>query len=97
MTARRIKMPGAVSRPGANHQFQFQEILDSRRGSNNNSLRGRRYLPEDQVSAHIAKGRRIRVLANWSPSFSGHDLYYRSRRQPTPAFAVLVEALRYRR
>src|SRR2546427_4537326 len=58
---------------------------------------GMAYLPEDQVQAHIADGRLIRVLTDWCPPFSGYHLYYPSRRQPTPAFALLVDALRYRR
>ena len=53
-------------------------------------------LPEDQVQKHLAEGRLVRVLEDWCPPFSGYYLYYPSRRQPTPAFAVLVEALRYR-
>lgn len=57
---------------------------------------GLAYLPEDQVRAPIAEGRLIRVLADWCPPFSGYHLYYPSRRQPAPAFAVLAEALRYR-
>ncbi|MDR3488697.1 MAG: LysR family transcriptional regulator [Bradyrhizobium sp.] len=57
---------------------------------------GLAYLPEEQVQAHLADGRLIRVLADWCPAFSGYHLYYPSRRQPAPAFAVLVEALRYR-
>ena len=57
---------------------------------------GLAYLPEDQVQAQLAEGRLIRVLADWCPPFSGYHLYYPSRRQPTPAFAVLVDALRYR-
>jgi DNA-binding transcriptional LysR family regulator len=57
---------------------------------------GLAYLPEDQVLTHIAAGRLIRVLADWCPPFSGYHLYYPSRRQPTSAFAVVVEALRYR-
>jgi DNA-binding transcriptional LysR family regulator len=36
------------------------------------------------------------VLEDWGPSFSGYHLYYPSRRQVTPAFALLIEALRYR-
>lgn len=51
---------------------------------------------EDQVQAHLADGRLVRVLADWCPPFPGYHLYYPSRRQPTPAFALLVEALRYR-
>ncbi|CCV06090.1 putative transcriptional regulatory protein,LysR family; OprD regulatory protein [Mesorhizobium metallidurans STM 2683] len=57
---------------------------------------GLAYLPEDQVRAHIAEGRLVRVLADWCPPFSGCHLYYPSRRQQSPAFTVLVEALRYR-
>jgi len=54
------------------------------------------YLPEDQVRPHLAAGRLIRVLADWCPPFPGYHLYYPSRRQNSPAFALLVEALRYR-
>ncbi|MDR3530546.1 MAG: LysR family transcriptional regulator [Rhodopila sp.] len=57
---------------------------------------GLAYLPEDQVQPHLATGRLIRVLADWCPPFSGYHLYYPSRRQHTPAFALLVDALRYR-
>ncbi len=58
---------------------------------------GLAYLPEDLVQSEIADGRLIRVLADWCAPFAGYHLYYPSRRQPTPAFAVLVEALRYRK
>jgi len=51
---------------------------------------------EDQVEVDIAEGRLIPVLEDWSPPFPGYHLYYPSRRQPTPAFSLLVEALRYR-
>jgi DNA-binding transcriptional LysR family regulator len=57
---------------------------------------GLAYLPEGQMRAHLADGRLVRVLADWCPPFPGYHLYYPSRRQPTPAFALLVEALRYR-
>jgi DNA-binding transcriptional LysR family regulator len=57
---------------------------------------GLAYLPEDQVRTHLAEGRLVRVLGDWCPPFSGYHLYYPSRRQPTPAFALLVDALRYR-
>jgi DNA-binding transcriptional LysR family regulator len=52
------------------------------------------YVPQDLAQAHIAKGRLKRVLEDWCPPFSGPHLYYPSRRQVTPAFALLVEALR---
>lgn len=54
------------------------------------------YLPEDMVSRDIATGRLQQVLDDWCPLFPGYHLYYPSRRQPSPAFALLVEALRYR-
>jgi DNA-binding transcriptional LysR family regulator len=57
---------------------------------------GLAYLPENQVQTHLADGRLIRVLDDWCPPFSGYHLYYPSRRQPTPAFVLLVDALRYR-
>jgi DNA-binding transcriptional LysR family regulator len=58
---------------------------------------GLAYLPEDQVRTYIDNGTLIRVLSDWCPPFSGYHLYYPSRRQPSPAFTLLVEALRYRR
>jgi DNA-binding transcriptional LysR family regulator len=58
---------------------------------------GLTYLPEDVVKTHLAKRQLVRVLADWCPKFSGYHLYYPSRRQHTPAFSLLVDALRYRR
>jgi len=57
---------------------------------------GLAYLPEEQVRGDLESGRLVRVLADWCPPFSGYHLYYPSRRQPTQAFALLVEALRFR-
>jgi DNA-binding transcriptional LysR family regulator len=57
---------------------------------------GLAYLLEDRVQEHLDSGRLVRVLADWCPPFSGYHLYYPSRRQPTAAFALLVDALRYR-
>jgi DNA-binding transcriptional LysR family regulator len=57
---------------------------------------GLAYLPEDQVGKHLDSGRLVRVLDDWCPPFTGYHLYYPSRRQMTPAFALLVDALRYR-
>jgi DNA-binding transcriptional LysR family regulator len=54
------------------------------------------YLPEDIVRDHLKTGRLVRVLADWSAPMSGYHLYYPSRRQQTPAFALLVDALRFR-
>jgi DNA-binding transcriptional LysR family regulator len=57
---------------------------------------GLAYVPEDLAQPYLAKGRLRRVLEDWCPPYSGHHLYYPSRRQPTPAFALLIDALRYR-
>ena len=54
------------------------------------------YTFETQIAQHVAEGRLIRVLEDWCPPFSGYHLYYPSRRQQTPAFALLLEALRYK-
>ncbi|UGA44463.1 LysR family transcriptional regulator [Bradyrhizobium quebecense] len=57
---------------------------------------GLAYLPEGLVQPHINKGRLKRVLDDWCPPYPGYHLYYPSRRQPSAAFALLVEALRHR-
>ena len=57
---------------------------------------GLAYVPEGMVQPYIAKGRLKRVLADWCPPFSGYHLWYPSRRQSSAAFALVVEALRYR-
>jgi DNA-binding transcriptional LysR family regulator len=57
---------------------------------------GLAYVPEGLVAPHLAKRRLRRVLEDWCPSFPGYHLYYPSRRQASPAFALLVDALRHR-
>jgi DNA-binding transcriptional LysR family regulator len=57
---------------------------------------GLAYVPEGLAQPHLARGRLKRVLEDWCLPYSGYHLYYPSRRQPTPAFALLVDALRYR-
>jgi DNA-binding transcriptional LysR family regulator len=57
---------------------------------------GLAYLPEDQILHHVADSRLIRVLDDWCPPFPGYHLYYPSRRHASPAFTLLVDALRYR-
>jgi DNA-binding transcriptional LysR family regulator len=57
---------------------------------------GLAYLPEDLVQPHLSKGRLKRVLEDWCPPYPGYHLYYPSRRQPSAAFALLVDALRHR-
>ena len=57
---------------------------------------GLAYVPEDLAQPHLTKGRLKRVLEEWCPPFPGYHLYYPSRRHSSPAFALLVDALRYR-
>ncbi len=57
---------------------------------------GLAYVAEDQVRAALAKGQLIQVLDDWCMPFPGYHLYYPSRRQSAPAFALLVETLRVR-
>jgi DNA-binding transcriptional LysR family regulator len=57
---------------------------------------GLAYVPEDLVQEHVAEGLLKRVLEDWCPTFPGYHLYYPSRRQSSPAFALVVDALRYR-
>jgi len=54
------------------------------------------YLPRGLAETHLASGGLVEALGDWLPPFSGYHLYYPSRRQMTPAFAIVLEALRYR-
>lgn len=57
---------------------------------------GLSYMPEDIVLPFIASGELVRVLDDWCKPFPGYHLYYPSRHHASPAFTLLVEALRYR-
>jgi DNA-binding transcriptional LysR family regulator len=57
---------------------------------------GLTYVPEGLAEPYVTKRRLTRVLEDWCPPFSGYHLWYPSRRQPSAAFSLLVEALRYR-
>jgi DNA-binding transcriptional LysR family regulator len=57
---------------------------------------GLAYLPEDVAQPYVREGRLERVLEDWCAPFSGYHLYYPRRRQSSPAFALLADALRYR-
>ncbi|KAF1036661.1 LysR family transcriptional regulator [Burkholderia sp. Ac-20384] len=54
-------------------------------------------LPEDELMPLIDSGRLVRVLDEWCPEFGGYHLYYPSRRQLSPAFSLVVQALRVTR
>ena len=78
--------------------------IEGQLGFNNIAMRlesalqglGLAYMPEDAVRPHIEQGHLIRVLEDWCEPYSGYHLYYPSRRQSSPAFTLLREALRYR-
>src|SRR5829696_8415181 len=57
---------------------------------------GLAYLPEDLVEEHVKKKQLVQVLEDWCEPFPGYHLYYPSSRQHAPAFAVVLEALRFR-
>jgi DNA-binding transcriptional LysR family regulator len=57
---------------------------------------GLTFVPEDCVEEDVARGRLVKLLTDWSQPFPGYHLYYPSRRLQSPAFALLVEALRWR-
>ncbi|BAP80627.1 LysR family transcriptional regulator [Pseudomonas sp. MT-1] len=52
------------------------------------------FLPEDEFAPHIEEGRLVRVLDDWCAPFDGYYLYYPSRKQPSPAFTLVLDALR---
>ncbi len=56
---------------------------------------GLTYMPEDLVQAHVKAGRLVRALSDWCPRYPGYHLYYPSRRQSSPAFTALRDALSY--
>lgn len=53
------------------------------------------YVPEDMVMESLADGSLVRVLEEWCPEFDGYYLYYPNRQLSSPAFKILVDALRY--
>ncbi|MET3663645.1 LysR family transcriptional regulator [Caulobacter sp. 1776] len=57
---------------------------------------GLAYMPEDVATACIASGELVRVLEDWCLPFSGYHLYYPSRRHASPAFSLLLDALRFK-
>jgi len=57
---------------------------------------GLAYVPETMVQRYLAKGRLKRVLDDWCLPYSGYHLFYPSRRQSSAAFALVIDALRYR-
>ncbi len=55
------------------------------------------YVPEDLAEPYLKRGDIERVLEDWCPPFDGYYLYYANRQLSSPAFKLLVDALRYQR
>jgi DNA-binding transcriptional LysR family regulator len=53
------------------------------------------YAMLEAVHEHLQAGTLVRVLEDWTQPFDGYHIYYANRRQPTPAFTALLDALRY--
>lgn len=85
---------GRAQRVRVDGQLTFNTIYQCRDAALDGF--GIAYLMVDLIRAHLEDGRLEAVLEEWSPPFEGYHLFYPSRRQPTPAFAALVDALRYR-
>lgn len=55
---------------------------------------GLAYVPQDVADQHIGAGNLVQVLDDWRPTYPGYHLYYPSRRNPSPAFLLVLDALR---
>ncbi len=53
------------------------------------------YVPEDLIQEHLKTGALVRVLEDWCQPIDGYYLYYSSRKHASPAFRLLIDALRY--
>ena len=56
---------------------------------------GLAHVPRDIAEPYIARGELVSVLEDWCPYWDGYYLYYPSRRQPSKAFSLLLNALRF--
>ena len=48
-----------------------------------------------QTGGRVSDGSLVRVLEDWCPPFAGYRLYSSSGRKPSPAFSLVVAALRF--
>lgn len=83
--AMRVKVEGQVTFTSVN--ACLQAALDGF---------GVAFLPEVKVRTHVADGTLQLALDDWSQPFAGLHLYYPSRRQTSPAFQIIIDALRWR-
>ncbi|KDE38509.1 Transcriptional regulator, LysR family [Nitrincola lacisaponensis] len=57
---------------------------------------GLAYLPQAYFEKELESGELVEVLGQWRKTFEPYHLYYPSRRHSSPAFSLLLNALRYR-
>lgn len=55
---------------------------------------GLAYLPEELVKEHVAHGQLCWILPEWFPVYTGLHVYYPSRRKPSRAVELVIEALK---
>jgi DNA-binding transcriptional LysR family regulator len=56
---------------------------------------GLAFVTADVAEPHVRAGRLVSVMEDWCPSFPGAHAYYSSRRHPSRAFELVIDALRY--
>ncbi|PYE30124.1 MULTISPECIES: LysR family transcriptional regulator [unclassified Rhizobium] len=54
------------------------------------------FIPEGLALPDLQAGRLVQVLGDFCPYYPGYHLYYPSRRQPSAAFSIVLDALRER-
>jgi DNA-binding transcriptional LysR family regulator len=57
---------------------------------------GLAFVPEEMIAKYVAAGRLKSVKQDWCPTFPGLHIFYASRREPSRAMSVVVDALRFR-
>jgi DNA-binding transcriptional LysR family regulator len=57
---------------------------------------GLAFVTADVAEPHVRAGRLVSVMEDWCPSFPGAHAYYSSRRHPSRAFELVIDALRYK-
>lgn len=55
---------------------------------------GLAFLPQGMTQPHVEAGRLRSVMSDWCPTFPGLHAYYTSRRHPSRALKLVVDALR---
>lgn len=56
---------------------------------------GLAHVPRDIAEEYIQRGELVSVLEDWCPYWDGYYIYYPGRRQPSRAFSILLDALRF--